>query len=542
MSNNIDFNQDDFEKIYDDLHNSTSNNAIHELEKMRFKDEADKLIFTKSLEAKLNENYAILRDSKLNEFKQHLKVVSMLADSQFEAYKNNLNLNLDYENHTDFVSYINEKYLTVKNASINSFENSQQLVFTPRINQFKKELIAKMDIEYLTWKETTLKIYEEFLDLKRQIEIEKCLNFQLKRYQQVMNTEIDFNQDDFEKYYENLHQSAMSRAIQDFEKIKFKDEVSKKVSINYLEDKLTENYNILRATKLSEFNQYLKIISMMVDSQFEVYKNDINLNLDYENHTDFENYINRKHLAAKKSSIDGFENSQQLIIAPRKSEFKEKLISKIDSEYLAWKDANMRIYNKKQNQEIQKFSQLKLDVYKSTLDSDIDFNREGVLNVINNRHITVKEKLKQQFINETMYLNNTDAQTKLKSQLSIQIDNAFKAWFDSQKAKYEKFLKIRKSNDDLKLSSIHRKLLVNYKKNTEAICSFADSNFIHLVSTKHMRESSNAISKFRNETTGIYDRTSVEHEFTLLINAMEDINNKKIEKFRGELNKCIEIN
>ena len=123
----------------------------------------------------------------------------MLVENQFDAYKINLNFNIDYENQTNFETYLNEKHVAAKNSSIEKFENSE-LTFTPRKAQFLGELISKMNSEYLTWKEAVLKIYKELQDKNLQTEVEKFVNLQVKTYRKSMmqSTDIDFNQDNFQ--------------------------------------------------------------------------------------------------------------------------------------------------------------------------------------------------------------------------------------------------------------------------------------------------------------------------------------------------------
>lgn len=160
MTTSLDFNQDDFDKYYTDLHKSTMANATQELQKMKFKDEASKIIKVNSLESELNGIYATEKPSKTAEFVQHEGRVSMLVNAEFENYKNDLNSNINYESQTDFEGYIDSKHSTAKNAAIARFENSKLLAFTPKKSHYKKSLEAKIDTEYTTWKITTKETYK----------------------------------------------------------------------------------------------------------------------------------------------------------------------------------------------------------------------------------------------------------------------------------------------------------------------------------------------------------------------------------------------
>lgn len=380
-----------------------------------------------------------------------------------------------------------------------------------------------------------MQTYEEFQDQKRQREIENCFNVQVTNYKDTMTTSVDFNQDDFEKYYADLHKSTMTTATRELQKMKFKDEASKMKSKKALEDELGKVYATLRTSKTAEFNQHLNLVSMLVSTEFEKYKNDLNWNLNYESQTNFEGYINEKHLAAKKAAIASFENSKQLTFTPRKAQFKEELIAMIDTEYSAWRILANKEYVRKQNVEFKEILKLKVDLYKSSMNLNIDFNREDFLTYLSNRHEMERDKYTQQFIDETDFLNNIADQNKFKSQLAIDINKIYIPWYNLKKSEHETFVKNRKSEDDKLMSSSYDSILQEYKNNIDGFGSLKDSDYQSYIWTKHKRERENALEEFKSKTNGVNDRTSITTKVTQLRNAMDDYKDEKIKKYKSKL-------
>ena len=146
----------------------------------------------------------------------------------------------------------------------------------------------------------------------------------------------------------------------------------------------------------------------------------------------------------------------------------------MDSEYIKWKITTMEKYNKNQNSDIQEIFNLKLDMYNSSLDFDIDFNREDILTFLSNRHKTEKEKLTQAFVEETNFLNSFADQTKFKSQLTIKIDNVFKGWLEGKKTEYDTFVNARKIKDDNTTNTVYEKKLKKYEKIMEDFSNYSD--------------------------------------------------------------------
>lgn len=74
----------------------------------------------------------------------------------------------------------------------------------------------------------------------------------------------------------------------------------------------------------------------------------------------------------------------------------------------------MEDYARKQNCELNQIFELKIKMYKSSLDVDVNFDRKDLLEYLNIRHKTEKEKITKEFIDETSLLKNKANQTKFK--------------------------------------------------------------------------------------------------------------------------------
>lgn len=294
-----------------------------------------------------------------------------------------------------------------------------------------------------------------------------------------------------------------------------------------MEEKLNQQYAILKDPKITEYNHYLKDVTSLADVQLEIYKNSINSNINYENQEEFESSINEKHLNAKKKSLDGFTNSQKLTFAPRKSQIKEKLIEMIDSEYLTFIESAVNTFINKQNADIQEIFDSKLNKYNSSLNKVTDFDREDFHNYINNRHKTEKEKLIKEFTQETYHFSSIRFKSKLKSQLVIDMDNIFEAWLTLKKAKIDRFDGIRTIKNDLIMDSISSIKLRNYLNAMKEYNDYSYSKhgsiqayYVSLME-KRPQQISIAISEFKKETSKIQNRTSVENKITQLMTQLK---------------------
>lgn len=340
-----------------------------------------------------------------------------------------------------------------------------------------------------------------------------------------MSTNLDFNQDDFEKYYAELHKSSMANAVKELHKLTFKDEASKQNLTKSLEIELIEIYTNLRPSKIADYNQYLKVISLLTDTQLAAYKSNLNQNLNYEKYHDFLEYIENKHMTTKNATLNNFENSK-LSFAPRKSQLKQKLISYIDSDYPGWIASTLKTFNTKVNEKFQQFVNSQLNKYKSSFNEYVNLKQFDYLNIIKMRHENKKVINLLEFRMETIFLNNAASQLTYKSQLSTNIDNAYSNWYSGKKTEHTNYIR------GLLQTTLNNKLQ-RYKSLIEKFeDDFKDSNYGSKMKQKYEDERTAVIAEFNSESRNIVDQSLVMSFANSLSN---DINSFKSDYLREKM-------